>query len=289
MTHTLPDGTLIGEDCRGALRLARSAEQEVLLRLPPQLSGECANCRGQGRLWFAFLIGLGTRAPIGSPGTPILYHNGAWFAYDSQQYDCPVCHETGRDRLQRLWEGSGLTLPERAWKLDYLDGRLGKGESVDAAHTLLADLPRPAGWASFFGAFGVGKSGLLKSLVAASIHAGVPARYVRGLDILSEARGTYGDESHESEVDLVSRYARYQFLAVDEVDRVSGTEWARAMLFTILDDRYNRRDSVATALATNAAPGGLDDGMWGYLASRMKDGVRVIVSGADLRGERSER
>lgn len=284
MSFTLMDGTVIGEDARGALRAARSADQEVILRVARlPANGGCTNCGGLGVLWFAFLRGPGSKSPGARPGVPQLYDNGLWRDFDGQVFDCPVCNENGRDRLLRLWEGSGLTIPERAWRPDYLNGRLGKAEAVAAAHELLASCPKPVGWVSFFGEYGVGKSGLLKSLVAACVRAGVSARYVRGADILSETRSTYDDKSAESERALVLRYGRYQFLAVDEVDRVSGTEWARSTLFTLLDDRYTRRDAVATAIATNAEPGGMGE-LWGYLESRMKDGARVIVGGDDLRG-----
>jgi DNA replication protein DnaC len=283
MTHTLPDGTVIGEDCRAALRVARSADQGVVLRHVQPLGNSCINCGGESVLWFAFLRGRGSRRPIGSPGTPVLYDNGLWWQYDSHHYDCPVCNESNTDRSIRLWEASGLAPNERAWKVDFINGRLDKGEALEAAHELLGTLPRPAGWVSFFGPFGVGKTGLLKSMVAACIRVGTSARYARALDILSEARGTYGDNSAESEQALIARYARYQFLAIDEVDRASGTEWARSMLFNVLDDRYTRRDTVATAIATNSTPGHMDE-MWGYLESRMRDGARVIVGGDDLRG-----
>lgn len=283
MSHTLADGTVIGDDCRAVLRAAKSANQGVILRHVAALNGGCANCGGEGVLWFALLKGAGHKRPAGKPGTPIMHADGLWWEYESKHFDCPVCNESRADRLIRLWEGSGLQPSERGWQVNYLNGRMGKGEALAAAHALLAALPRPCGWVSFFGEYGVGKSGLLKSLVAAAVRLGVPARYVRGADILSEVRQTYGEDSRETEQAIVARYARYQFLAIDEVDRVSGTEWARSMLFTILDDRYTRRESVATAIATNAAPGGMDD-MWGYLESRMRDGDRVIVGGDDLRG-----
>lgn len=283
MTHTLPDGTVIGDDCRATLRVARSANQGVVYRRVAPLNGGCVNCGGEGVLWMAFLLGAGHRQTQGKPGVPQLADGGLWWNYESKFFDCPICNENGHDRQIRLWEASGLQPAERNWQLNFLNGRMGKAEALTVAHDLLRSLPRPAGWVSFFGEYGVGKSGLLKSLVAACVRAGVSARYVRGGDILSEVRQTYGDDGRESEQQLVARYARYHFLAVDEVDRVSGTEWARAMTFTLLDDRYTRRDSVATAIATNAAPGGMDE-LWGYLESRMRDGARVIVGGDDLRG-----
>jgi hypothetical protein len=48
--------------------------------------------------------------------------------------------------------------------------------------------------------------------------------------------------------------------------------------------RYNRRNRLATLLATNCDPLQMPAG-FEYLESRMKSGERVKLIGADLRGE----
>src|SRR5690606_36300192 len=87
-----------------------------------------------------------------------------------------------------------------------------------------------------------------------------------------------------SERAIKARYGRYPFLAIDEVDRITDTAWSRAFLFAILDERYNVRQKQATMIATNLLPGQLTT-HFGYLADRMKDGQRVILAGASLRGK----
>jgi hypothetical protein len=57
-------------------------------------------------------------------------------------------------------------------------------------------------------------------------------------------------------------------LAINEIDRTSGSAWERAMPLILLDGRFNRRGVRATLLASNVAP----------------DGERVLVGGREMRG-----
>jgi DNA replication protein DnaC len=104
--------------------------------------------------------------------------------------------------------------------------------------------------------------------------------------MLSEAKAIFGSDPEvqdASERAIKARYSHYQFLAVDEVERISGTSWAMAFIFSVLDDRYNSRGFRATMIATNSMPGTLGED-FGYLEDRMKDGQRVVVAGRSLRG-----
>lgn len=183
----------------------------------------------------------------------------------------------------RLWQHSGLLIAERAWRLSFIEDRPGKVWAYKAARAILDD-DRPSGWLILYGPYGVGKSGVLKAAVAELIDRGVKACYRRAEDILAEARATFDDDDQgqESALGVRDKYAKIPLLAIDEVDRVSMTDWARSFLFTLLDERYNRRDQVATLLATNAKIGDMGP-EWGYLESRMADGMVVAMAGDSLR------
>jgi DNA replication protein DnaC len=212
------------------------------------------------------------------------YGNGGRSEYI--QGACPVCkpeHET--EMIAHLLNKSGLQPEEFFWTVDYLVQHEGKTRALEAVRKLLAAAPYPNDWVSLYGSYGVGKSGLLKAAVATLCRAGVSAVYRRADDMLSEAKAVFSadkDAQDASEQAVKSRYRSYQFLAVDEVDRISGTPWAMAFIFSILDDRYNARHFQATMIATNALPGSfkLD---FGYLEDRMKDGQRIVIAGPSLR------
>ena len=114
---------------------------------------------------------------------------------------------------------------------------------------------------------------------------GVAAHYLNAMDIVLEIQnGFHSNDRDETALAIISRYSRYQFLAVDEIDRVNTTQWTLSILFKLFDERYNRRHVIATALATNRDPKNLRDDTWGYFESRTRDGTRVLVGGGGLRG-----
>jgi DNA replication protein DnaC len=265
----------------GDLRLAAKMGKPVFRRAIELRPGECPNCGGMGFLWLAFADGDPLPSPARRQKSVYTYADGGWWAVENRFYPCPVCR--GREqRIEDIFQRSGLEESERLWSLDFITGLKGKEQAVRTGQRLLASLPKPAGWLVFHGDFGVGKSGVLRSIVAGCCREMVPARYVRAEDILRELRATFGNDSEVSEDALMDGYGRYQVLAIDEVDRVSDTKWSRSALFTLLDTRYKRREQLATLLATNCDPTHMPDG-FEYLQSRMQHGERIEMTGKDLR------
>lgn len=251
---------------------------------------ECSNCGGAKMIALQLLSGHGTLYP--QPKTAQARHNGRWYASRLQTWPCPVCNTDDHlTNMNARLEASGLELSEREWSLDYLD-RPAKSEAVKIARAMIANTQRPIGWLYVYGDNGMGKSGLLKALVAAMCRVGCSARYTTAEDILTEiydliGRSRSGDDSAEYVGELIHRYERYQILAVDEigVNRVADTQFALSKLFNILDTRYNRREELATVIASNNSPAQLAANVnWRYLENRTRDGARVLVAGEGLRG-----
>ena len=158
--------------------------------------------------------------------------------------------------------------------------------ALNSARVILSGVPMPTGWLLLYGGYGVGKSGILKSMTAAMCRAGVPARYVNAMDIVLEIQNGFNSNDRDSTaLAIINRYTRFQFLAVDEIDRVNTSQWTLSILFKLFDERYNRRTLYATALATNRTPEHLRDDTWGYFENRTRDGLRVLVGGDTLRGK----
>lgn len=238
---------------------------------------KCLNCNDLQIIWVKVLVGPITKTS--SPKTVVTYYNDSLYRVaDSYTFPCPVCTDHAT-RMEFLWQRSGLESNEFDWRIDYIKDMPGKSTAYQTATELLAMTPHPAGLYLFFGDYGVGKTGILKSLVAQFTMAGVPARYIRSADLLSEIRETYTEEAEIDEKDIVQSYGGYSFLAIDEVDVINQTQWGMTMLRTILDTRYTRRYFVATAVATNQTP----EQLWGYLASRWESGTRVVIQGKSLR------
>jgi len=264
------------------MRVAGISGQSVYFRkLEPAHPESCQNCGGEGYLWFQY----SKSGPLDQPAVkgPSTFHNGKWYAVESKMYPCPACGGSRQNQVEFLFENSGLEIDERDWTLKYFSKMVGKEDAVREARKMLAALPKPSGWLVLHGTYGMGKSGVMRAVVAACCQHLVQARYVRAEDFLRELRATFGDDAEVSEDAMMQRYGRYQVLAIDEVDRVSDTKWSRSALFTLLDTRYKRRNILGTLLATNCDPIQMPAG-FEYLQSRMKHGERVEMVGKDLRG-----
>lgn len=183
---------------------------------------------------------------------------------------------------QALWRVSGLEPNEQSWEIDYVKGMPGKDLALTSVKLVCY---HRSGWVILHGNYGVGKSGLLKSAVAHMVRSGQKAYYRRADDILAEARATFSasQDKDESDLKILEKYANVDILAIDEVDRFNvKSEWGQSFMFNLLDRRYNRRNEAVTLLATNMDIREMAE-PWGYLQSRMTDGLVIGVDGRSLR------
>ena len=122
------------------------------------------------------------------------------------------------------------------------------------------------------GGFGQGKSLVLKIAVATALYEGKRAAYANLAGVLDDIRIAY-DERENKMTELVRRmewWTSLDVLAIDELDKVGQTDWARERIFQLLDERYQRaiRQEALTVIASNH--GSLDE-LSGYLKSRIED------------------
>lgn len=130
-----------------------------------------------------------------------------------------------------------------------------------------------------YGGYGQGKSLVLKIAVATALNEGKRAAYANLADVLDDIRIAY-DERENKMTELVRRmewWASLDVLAIDELDKVGQTEWARERIFQLLDARYQRavRQEALTVIAANYQS---TDELSGYLKSRIEDN-RFVANG----------
>ncbi|NTV33928.1 MAG: ATP-binding protein [Deltaproteobacteria bacterium] len=141
-----------------------------------------------------------------------------------------------------------------------------------------------------YGGFGQGKSLVLKIAVAAALSEGRRAAYANLAGILDDVRTAY-DERENKMTELVRRmewWISQDVLAIDELDKVGKTDWARDRIFQLLDARYQSalRQEALTVIAANVQS---TDELSGYLKSRIEDnrftanGYLVSLNGTDGR------
>ena len=135
------------------------------------------------------------------------------------------------------------------------------------------------GMVFMYGGYGQGKSLVLKIAVAAALNEGKRAAYANLASVLDDIRIAY-DERENKMTELVRRmewWASLDVLAIDELDKVGQTEWARERIFQLLDARYQRavRQEALTVIAANYQS---TDELSGYLKSRIEDN-RFVANG----------
>lgn len=255
---------------------------QVWIRTCPASQGaKCAVCN-DGR-WVS--VSYPVAGPFASHPSQFS-HDYTTEYWEDQYYTCKKetfpCHACGAKSLlvEKYWEDSGLQPEERDWRLDFY-AKLDKDLAVGSLHEWLSQIPRIQSMKILYGNFGMGKSGMGKSMVSACIRAGIRSHYCTAEDFLRLCRSSFKPMGMSEEA-IVLEYTSYRFLVIDEVDpeRISMTDYGRAALFALLNKRYDARYHAATLLISNQEP----DSLWGYLASRMEDAERIPVSGINLRG-----
>jgi DNA replication protein DnaC len=200
-----------------------------------------------------------------------------------------ICPDCGLERrIRRITETCGLVGEE--FKLALSDWRPGPWPDLEqqrrrAKHEMYRTIDDQAGFLTFWGDFGAGKTMALQIIINALRLRGVACHYAPFSLLASALREAMfsGDRR-----DVAARYWRWitdlPALAIDEVTRFNATDWARERLWMLSDTRYRRREEVLTVMATNDDPTvamGTDEAV-GYLFSRMRQGALVELRG-DMR------
>lgn len=284
---TLPQ---LNDDAKTWLKTMRTNGKKVLLKtVQPVPMCKCPNCGDMRIIWFQLVIAGPYSSPSQNPASLMTWDDGAWWMVEDHTYPCPCC--VSKDTLiHKYWADSGLEQAERDYTVTYCKGKDGKDLAVNMGLELLQQIPGITGWHTIYGGYGVGKSGILKALVAACIKAAISARYVTADQILAQIRDTFGanNDNPLDEQDLANIYGNCRLLAVDEIDGINtNSVWAVNTLKGLLDMRHRRQGYTCTLFATNLAPDQLPPS-FGYLRSRLEQGNIVCMGGNDLRTEKDK-
>jgi DNA replication protein DnaC len=169
---------------------------------------------------------------------------------------------------------------------------LDEGQALLAVEAVRKVIEHGRGWVYLYGGHGLAKTLILKIAVAEEIrlYRSFDCAYIRMAEILENLRGAYdADDPSTEAATRLDWWATIPLLAIDEFDRVRGTEYADEKRFVLMDRRYSEaireydealRRSV-TIIASNTDPMSLPS----YLADRVLDGRFEVVrlTGESLR------
>jgi DNA replication protein DnaC len=157
----------------------------------------------------------------------------------------------------------------------------GNKEAFDACQLFLTD-KREHFFLTLSAPCGRGKSHLaiatlIKFIMAQSSQ--YSAKYYQTESLLDDLRRLFDNfnDKEDTYSKTLNLLKRTKLLVIDDMGAEKSTEWAKAKLDEIIDDRYlnQRLTIVTTNLAADALPP--------RIASRLREGVVVVVKGDDYR------
>ena len=165
----------------------------------------------------------------------------------------------------------------KSYELDYSWGLIKDINNIGKTKNLLQQfIENSNGFMYIWGDSGLGKTRLLKTMVAESLRKSTPAAYVRMTDMMDNLRSVYALENPEPEYSKRIRFwSEIPVLCIDEFDRLKKTPYVEEKTFSILDYRYESAMSgqSITVIASNTDPRDLDS----YLADRIFDNRAAVI------------
>lgn len=101
----------------------------------------------------------------------------------------------------------------------------------------------------FSGNNGTGKTHLAVAIALELINQGIPVICMTSIKLLQEIRRTYDKDRNVSEYEILKAYKEVDLLVIDDLGQENITDWSLAMLYDIINDRYER--CLPTIVTTN--------------------------------------
>ena len=211
--------------------------------------------------------------------------------------DCPVCHGIGFIKanpdaqvgdadfgkikhcqnvdMVKLY-GEGLGLKEHEIRTLNWSSILPMSNAIQASEKVQAILKQGYGWITLWGNWGLAKSLILRIAIAESLRAGKMGAFVEMSEMLADLRQAFDSQNPSAEsANRLDKWQGMKILAIDEIDKINKTDWAKEQEFSIFNRRYQdaiRQQSI-TLFASNQSPRQIG----GALGDRMQDGRFVVV------------
>ncbi|MEW6614007.1 MAG: ATP-binding protein [Thermodesulfobacteriota bacterium] len=126
----------------------------------------------------------------------------------------------------------------------------------------------------FSGTCGSGKTHLVAAIVRELLLKGKKVKFISVPDLLLQIRKTFNGKSELSDIDYIERYGRYEYVVLDDFGAEKTTDWARMILYMIVDMRI--RSVRPTIVTSNLSLEQIEEDVDARLASRL-GGFQVII------------
>lgn len=129
-------------------------------------------------------------------------------------------------------------------------------------------------WLILSGPVGTGKSHLAAAVVHAVLNQGKVAYFRNWTQYLNRIQATFDGGAGETQSEIISELDKGWLVVLDDLDKRRSTEWVKGLLYTFLNNRYNKR--LPTIITLNTPLGAVDPKAPGRLA------LHDIMGGAVL-------
>lgn len=201
---------------------------------------------------------------------------------------CPECsreeserrakEEAEEQKLARVrWFRTESGVPEICWHANM-------SRAPEAASQWFANLltGKTEGPLVIVGDVGTGKSTLAAGMVREVALAGKQALYVSALVYCRKIRDTWGRNAEPREDQILERYARCNFLVLDEIG--AGKQADEPIIQELICARYDANLMRRTVIVSNVAPKNLAEKVGARADDRIRDrATLVMMTGASLR------
>jgi DNA replication protein DnaC len=139
----------------------------------------------------------------------------------------------------------------------------------------------------FLGGSGVGKTHLMIAIINEVTRSkGREALYVNFADLLMKIQSTFKSDSSESKEDVIGPYIGVELLALDELGATKPSEFARDMLYALLNARYNQRKiTIATSNFRDELGAGERELLEDRIGYRLRSRLHEMCQNVELRGD----
>lgn len=155
-------------------------------------------------------------------------------------------------KIERIFNNSGIGQRFKNRTFDNFEVDRGNQASFRNAKTYADNFDKfkDTGEGIYFsGGNGTGKTHLAVAIALELIEKGVPVICMTSIKLLQEIRRTYDRNRNVSEYQILEAYKEVDLLVIDDLGQENITDWSLAMLYDIINDRYER--CLPTIVTTN--------------------------------------
>ncbi len=207
------------------------------------------------------------------------------FVHERGRCSCmPDKNESAEERLQRSWRylhrllGESNLVTTEGPELEQFIPLYGQEEAFELARLFLGSHTPGKGFL-ITGAPGRGKTELALALARSAARDRTVVA-VKSIDLLDRIRRSLWEENNKKE--LVGLLRGVDLLIIDDIGVEKATDWVLATLYSIIDYRYGRKDTVYTSNLTGSQ---MTSKLGEALTSRICGSREVVLTGKDWRIE----